>query len=248
MRNCYPGDGRCKSGTSPPPGIQTDTLLVLGAGLRPVLQRNAQVKVTAGRDALQQWRNAALTKHGLPDAGRPVTLPHMRRANMDWHQHLGFLLVDVAYRYARRFEEHARGLSLTLPQCKALAVLANCEGINQRHLSETSDIASTSLVRILDRLEAGGWVERSQDPHDRRAHLLTTTESAKPVVQHIWRAVSKANAEALKDLAIRDLPVLTTLLARVHENLVALELLQPEVERPNDADAAAPRTHDVSSP
>jgi MarR family transcriptional regulator for hemolysin len=165
---------------------------------------------------------------------------------MDWHQHLGFLLDDVAYLYARRFEEHARGLSLTLHQCKALAVLGNCEGINQRRLSETSDIVSTKLVRILDRLEAGGWVERSPDPRDRRAHLLTTTESAKPVVQHIWHAVSKANAEALKGLAIRDLPVLTEILARVHANLVALEPLHSEGERPSDADAAATQTNDVS--
>jgi MarR family transcriptional regulator for hemolysin len=156
---------------------------------------------------------------------------------MDWHQQLGFLLDDVAHHYTRRFEEHARGLSLTLQQCKALAVLANCEGINQRRLSETSNIPVTTLVRILDRLEADGWVERNPDPHDRRAHLLTTTQSAKPVVRHIWRAVSKANAEALKDLAIGDLPVLTTLLARVHANLVALEPLQPQVARPNDPDA-----------
>ena len=162
---------------------------------------------------------------------------------MDSRQHLGFLLDDVAYLYARRFEEHARGLSLTLHQCKALAVLANCEGINQRRLSETSDIAFTNLVRILDRLEAGGWVERSPDPHDRRAHLLTTTERASPVVQRIWRVVSKTNAEALKGLAIRDLPLLAELLARVHANLEALEPLHSEVEHPSDADAAATQTN-----
>jgi DNA-binding MarR family transcriptional regulator len=165
---------------------------------------------------------------------------------MHWHQHLGFLLDDVARLYARRFAEHAGGLSLTLHQCKALAVLANCEGINQRRLSETSDIVSTNLVRILDRLEAGGWVERNPDPHDRRAHLLTTTENAQPAVQQIWRAVSKTNAEALKDLVLRDLPMLTELLARIHANLVALEPLQTQVERPNNSDAAATRTHDVS--
>jgi MarR family transcriptional regulator, transcriptional regulator for hemolysin len=161
---------------------------------------------------------------------------------MDWQQHLGFLLDDVAYLYARRFNEHARGLSLTLHQCKALAVLANCEGINQRRLSETSDILSNNLVRILNRLESGGWVKRSTNPHDRRAHLLTTTQSAKPVVQQIWRAVSKANAEALKGLAIRDLPVLMELLTRVHANLVALEPLHSQVQRPDDADVAATRT------
>jgi hypothetical protein len=32
---------------------------------------------------------------------------------MHWHQHLGFLLDDVGYLYARRFEEHTRELSLT---------------------------------------------------------------------------------------------------------------------------------------
>jgi MarR family transcriptional regulator for hemolysin len=158
---------------------------------------------------------------------------------MDWHQHLGFLLDDVAYLYARRFEEHTRGLSLTLHQCKALAVLANCEGINQTRLAETSDIVPTNLVRILDRLEAGGWAERRPDPQDRRAHVLTITESAKPVVQRIWHVVSKTNAEALNGLAIRDLPLLTELLARVHANLVALEPLHPESAHPNDADAAA---------
>ncbi len=145
---------------------------------------------------------------------------------MDWRQHLGFLLDDVACLYARRFEEQARELSLTLQQCKALAVLSNCEDINQRRLSETSAIATTTLVRILDRLEAGGWVERRPDPQDRRAHLLTITDSAKPVVQRIWHVVSKTNAEALNDLALRDLPRLVELLARVHANLVVVETLQ----------------------
>jgi MarR family transcriptional regulator, transcriptional regulator for hemolysin len=158
---------------------------------------------------------------------------------MHWHQHLGYLLDDVAYLYARRFEEHTRVLSLTLHQCKALAVLANCEGINQRRLAETSDIIPTNLVRILDRLEAGGWAERRPDPQDRRAHLLTITQCAKPVVQRVWHVVSKTNAEALDGLALRDLPLLTELLARAHANLVALEAIHRESTHPNDADAVA---------
>jgi MarR family transcriptional regulator for hemolysin len=147
---------------------------------------------------------------------------------MDWHQHLGFLLDDVAYLYTRRFEERARGLSLTLHQCKALAVFANCEGMNQRRLAETSDIVRAHLARILDRLEARGWTERHLDPQDRRAHLLTITESAKPVVQRIWRVVSKTNTDALNGLGSRDLPLLTELLSRVHANLSTLEALSPE--------------------
>ena len=142
---------------------------------------------------------------------------------MHWHQHLGFLLDDVARLYARRFEEHAHELSLTLHQCKALAVLANRELINQRQLAETSHIVPTNLVRILDRLEAGGWAQRRPDPQDRRAHLLTITESAIAVVQRVSQVGNKTNAEALNGLAIRDLPLLTELLAHVCANLVVPE-------------------------
>jgi hypothetical protein len=47
--------------------------------------------------------------------------------------------------------------------------------------------------------------------------------------------VSKTNAEALNGLALRDLPLLMELLARVHANLVALEALHREAAHPHDA-------------
>jgi MarR family transcriptional regulator, transcriptional regulator for hemolysin len=144
---------------------------------------------------------------------------------MDWHRHLGFLLDDVAHLYTRRFGERAQELSLTLAQCKALAVLANCEGVNQKRLSDHSEIDPARLVRVLDRLEADGWAERRSDPQDRRAHLLAITESAKPVVQRIWRVVSETNTEALKELTSVELEMLTQLLERVHANLSALDPL-----------------------
>jgi len=59
---------------------------------------------------------------------------------MNWHQHLGFLLDDVAHLHTRRFEARARGLSLTLAQCKTLAVLASSEGVTQRRLAEMSEV------------------------------------------------------------------------------------------------------------
>jgi DNA-binding MarR family transcriptional regulator len=158
---------------------------------------------------------------------------------MDWHQHLGFLLDDVAHLYTRRFEERAQGLSLTLAQCKALAVLANCEGVNQKRLADISEIDPARLVRILDRMEAVGWAERRSDPHDRRAHLLAITESAKPVVQRIWHVVRKTNTEALQGLASNELHLLTGLLERVHANLLALEPLAAEPEYRGGAAAAA---------
>jgi len=146
---------------------------------------------------------------------------------MDWHQHLGFLLDDVAHLYTRRFEEHAQELSLTLTQCKALAALAHCGGVSQKRLAEISETDPARLVRILDRLEAVGWAERRSDPQDRRAHLLAITESAKPVVQSIWQIVRNTNTEALGGLSSDELDRLMNLLVRVHANLLALEGRDP---------------------
>ena len=147
---------------------------------------------------------------------------------MDWHQHLGFLLDDVAHLYTRRFEEHAQELSLTLTQCKALAALAHCGGVSQKRLAEISETDPTRLVRILDRLEAVGWAERRSDPQDRRAHSLAITESAKPVVQSIWQIIRNTNTEVLRGLTSDEVHLLMNLLARVHANLLALEGRDPE--------------------
>jgi MarR family transcriptional regulator for hemolysin len=147
---------------------------------------------------------------------------------MDRHQHLGFLLDEVAHLYSRRFEERAREMLLTLTQCKALAVLANCEGVSQARLAEISEVDPGRLVRILDRLEAVGWAERRSNPHDRRAHVLAITESARPVVERVWEIVRETSTEALRGVTSDELHLLLDVLERVHANLSALEAHAPE--------------------
>ena len=148
---------------------------------------------------------------------------------MDEHQNLGFLLKDVSRLYTRRFEDRAQAFALTLPQCKALAYLSKNEGVSQKKLAELIDVDPMSLVRILDRMEADGWVERRPDPEDRRASSLRVTEKAKPVLDHIWQLAAETRAEALSGLANAERTVLVELLARLHANLSALKPLGTEV-------------------
>lgn len=144
---------------------------------------------------------------------------------MDLHRNLGFLLKDVTRLYTRRFEGRAHALSLTLPQCKALAYLANNEGVSQKRLSELVEIDPMSLVRILDRMEADGWVKRRSDPEDRRARCLAITETAKPIVDRIWELAGETRGEALAGLSAEERALLIDLLARVHANLLAVKPL-----------------------
>jgi len=141
------------------------------------------------------------------------------------HPTLGFLLKDVTRLYTRRFEERAQALSLTLPQCKALTYLARNEGVSQKRLAELIEIDPMSLVRILDRMEADGWVERRADPQDRRARSLVVTERARSIIELIWEIAAEARAEALAGLDDAEQSQLMMLLERLHANLLALPAL-----------------------
>ncbi|HTT01494.1 MAG TPA: MarR family transcriptional regulator [Steroidobacteraceae bacterium] len=147
---------------------------------------------------------------------------------MDRFRNFGFLLKDVARLYVKRFEERAQGLSLTLPQCKALAFLAKNEGITQKRLAESIEVDPMTLVRILDRMEADGWVERRSDPGDRRARSLWVTEKSKPVIDHIWHLAAETRAEAFEGLSTEARIALIELLERVHGNLSQLAPLAVE--------------------
>lgn len=150
----------------------------------------------------------------------------------DHHRQLGFLLKDVSRRYTRRFEERAQRLSLTLPQCKALIYLEGSEGISQKRLAELTELDPMTLVRILDRMESDGWVQRRFDPADRRAHALWLTAKAKPVVEHVWQLIGETRAEMLQGLSGEERTLLVTLLERLHTNLTALPPLPAQPPQP----------------
>ena len=147
---------------------------------------------------------------------------------MDLNRQLGFLLKDTSRRYTRRFEERAQALSLTLPQCRALLHLENNEGVSQKRLSELTELDPMTLVRILDRMEADGWVQRRYDPSDRRAHTLWLTPKSKPVLEHIAHLIAETRAETLHGLSNDERATLIDLLGRVHANLSSLPPLTAE--------------------
>ena len=61
------------------------------------------------------------------------------------------------------------------------------EGINQSGLAEILEIKGVTLGRLVDRLEAAGWVERRSDASDRRARRLYTTAKVAPVLESMLK-------------------------------------------------------------
>ncbi|GAA4342767.1 MarR family transcriptional regulator [Pigmentiphaga soli] len=81
------------------------------------------------------------------------------------------------------------------------------DGVRQRPLAEELGIEASSLVRLLDQLEASGYVQRKDDSTDRRAKTLHLTEAGKALTarvesllvdvrRQLFDGVSEADAQA----------------------------------------------------
>jgi MarR family transcriptional regulator, transcriptional regulator for hemolysin len=134
-----------------------------------------------------------------------------------------FLLREVSRRFVLRFEEHARAISLTLPQCKVLIRLEDNEGVSQARLAELTDVDAMTMVRILDRMEAEGLLERRPDPADRRARRLYLTAKAKPLLDEIWRLGDLTRSEVFEGIRKSELHAFMDMLERMDDNLKKLE-------------------------
>ena len=109
---------------------------------------------------------------------------------------LGFMIADAARLLRRRFEQESRDIAMTGAQLQIVARLSKNEGIGQAALAGLLDLEPMTLCRHVDRMVAAGLVERRQDPNDRRARQLFTTERSRTLI-----APMRKRAEAVFDQA-----------------------------------------------
>jgi MarR family transcriptional regulator for hemolysin len=138
-------------------------------------------------------------------------------------RNIGWLVHDVARLLRKRFEQKARAssLGLTRAQAAVIAHLARQEGSNQASLAQVLEIEPITLVRLLDRLEELGLVERRQDPNDRRARLLRLTPQAHAMLVRIRTLGSDVREDACAGVSAERRDAMVDTLIAMKANLVA---------------------------
>ena len=142
----------------------------------------------------------------------------------DPSQSVGVLLVDVARLLRRNFNRRAQALGLTQPQWQALARLSQNQGMNQACLADLLEVQPITLARLIDRLQAAGWVERRPDPADRRVQRLYLTVKAEPLLDDMRALAAETREEAMQGLSDRERRQLLQTLQTVKGNLVRAEV------------------------
>jgi DNA-binding MarR family transcriptional regulator len=154
---------------------------------------------------------------------KPTTLPAMADQLKVEDISFGYLLNDVTLLFRKHFDRRAVTFGLTRAQWRALKWLHRRPGMRQNELAEQLDMEPIAVGRVIDRLQAAGFVERRPDPKDRRAWRLHDTEQARSVIDDMEDISRGLRRDATQGIAYDDLEKMLAVLERIKDNLQALD-------------------------
>jgi len=130
----------------------------------------------------------------------------------------------VMHRSMRGWMTFAKSTGLSMPQFSVLMQLHHKGPCGMSEISERFDITAAAASQLTEKLVQGGYIERAEDPNDRRAKSIQLTPKGKELVdagmteRYRWmdELVSKLSAED-KPKVVEALKVLTEAAKQLEE-------------------------------
>jgi len=130
-----------------------------------------------------------------------------------------YLLARIFYGMRNRCEDALRPYGLTPMQFTILATLGRWPDLSSAELSRRFDVTPQTMGEMIGNLERRRLLERSQDPANRRALLLSLTDDGRELVKTCNAAMGEVEAEMLSGLSQRELKDLRVRLGALHDHL-----------------------------
>lgn len=125
-----------------------------------------------------------------------------------------FQLAKANQAGARFWLKKVSALHLTAVQGMVVRFLHDEDRLTSSELGRKTDLDSATLTGVLDRLEAGGFIERRQNPEDRRSIRIHLTDKGRVAGETVSRLMEEANEEFLREFNASEEVALRSLLAR----------------------------------
>jgi MarR family transcriptional regulator for hemolysin len=128
---------------------------------------------------------------------------------------------QLARLWRRAIDVELQPLGLTEATWRALLHIARSkEPPRQKDLAFSLGLDSSSVVRLLDLLERGSYIERNE-ALDRRAKTIALTSRGRSVVTQVERVAREARRRLLKGIPDADLRTTFTVIAKVSGTIEA---------------------------
>jgi MarR family transcriptional regulator, transcriptional regulator for hemolysin len=152
-----------------------------------------------------------------------MTVPATGSAAEHRHRHFLPLLAQVHRQWRRLVDRRLQPLGLTEAMWLPLLHLARAaEPMRQVDLANSLSLDGSSVVRLIDNLEAAQLVERVGGT-DRRAKTIRLTPQGRSTVKRIEKIVTQTRAGVLGDVSERELAAAYALLERVAQAIAAAD-------------------------
>jgi DNA-binding MarR family transcriptional regulator len=128
---------------------------------------------------------------------------------------LGYLLKHAGMLLAERHDGALAPWGTDARELAVLIVIDSYEPASQQQVAERLGVDRTTMVAMLDALEAKGLLSRRPDPQDRRRNVVELTAVGQDVLVAATAASDRAEADLLAPLSHDEAATLRDLLARV---------------------------------
>jgi len=139
-------------------------------------------------------------------------LPQDLNANLRF----GFLIHDVSRLRRIVVDRALKPLGITRSQWWVLAFLSRRDGMTQTALASDLDLTKVAIGRLIDRMEAAGYVKRRADKDDARTRRVYLTTSGSRLVKRIRESVDDVESSIVEKVDERQI-------ARAAETLLILK-------------------------
>ncbi len=146
---------------------------------------------------------------------------------------LMFAMAQVNKQWRRSLDRVLAPMGLTQALWLPLVHLERSQGaMRQKDLAQALALDSSSIVRLIDGLQAQGWVERLDDA-DRRVKRIQLTAAGQDKVEAVKQVVAEVRGEVMQDIPAelldQTLGALDTLLSK----MAAMEAIATGAEQPD---------------
>ena len=139
---------------------------------------------------------------------------------MNKNEDIGYLIHKIDNKIKTNIDNHFKIHDLTFSQSQVLHLLGTNGGtVNQKQLQTMMNVSHPTMVGLVQRLEANGFVATAPDTMDRRNKIVSLTEEAVKFKEEMVRSAETFNRTMLDGINDEELSVVTRVLNKMIDNI-----------------------------
>jgi MarR family transcriptional regulator, transcriptional regulator for hemolysin len=135
---------------------------------------------------------------------------------------LALKFAAINRKLTQRFNQSTERSGMSRAKWTLIAAVARNPGATQRQIAAILEVTEVTAGRLIDRLCEDKYLERQENPDDRRSYKVYLTDAAHPVLEKLGELAAVHTDEAFAGLEEADLEKLDALLEVISQNIGAM--------------------------